>query len=401
MKALHNFYIINFDEEVMNPKHCKWFVLIILVPSLCVWMAMNLLVNPFDFYPFPPLHRVNDVKVAMGVSQRLHCAMEIARQKPLGIVLGTSRCNNGIDPVDLEKLGYPHVFNSGFGQSNMKEKYYFLEHALYHQPDLKLVVIGLDFFNFGKGNSVKRGSKHGFSLNDLKGNTFSPLQYFHFLFKPLSHSYKTWNANYSEDLDLIYLDNGLWNPILSANPKINPFFDKTDIDFVRYVLRTKEYYSKYKLSYKQIHFFKKIVRLCRDKNIELKVFFTPPKVLYWEAIYRSQLWPTFETLKRELAAIYPFWDFSGFNCVTTEAIDTKENPLYYECSHFRPYVGRLILDRMYHQPHAIQNFGYYITAENVEDALQSIRQDRLKWLETQPANLKELDNELSLPESLL
>lgn len=376
---------------MMNPKHCKWFVLIILVPTLLVWMSINWLINPFDFYSSPSLPHFNQVKIAMGTHQRLHCALEIARQKPTRLILGSSRCNNGLNPSHLEDLGYTNAYNAAFGLANMQEIYYFLEHAFYHQPHLQQVIIGIDFFSFGKGNS----HNHCFWPNNhLKEKIFSPFQYFHFLFKPLKYSHEAWNANYSSDnLDMIYLPNGLWNPTLSVS-KTNPYFGKSDFLWVRDALRAKTYYYNYKLSRKQVRFFKKTVQFCQEKKIELKIFFCPAKALYWEGLYLSELWPTFENLKRKLVAIHPLWDFSGFNCVTTEALETKEEPLYYECSHFRPYVGKLIFDRLFQQPHAQQNFGYYVTQDNVEDSLLRIHQDRLKWLETDPVDLDKLHSEI-------
>jgi hypothetical protein len=97
-----------------------------------------------------------------------------------------------------------------------------------------------------------------------------------------------------------------------------------------------------------------------------------------------------EKLKRQISAIYPVWDFSGFNCVTTQSLEKNGPSLYYECSHFRPYTGRLILAKLFEKTDEPLGFGYLLTAESVEAALEQIKLDRLNWHETRPAVIDEL-----------
>jgi hypothetical protein len=373
----------------MHPGQAKRFIVIFLISvsvSLFLTISFNWLIDPYGAFPFSPsLKKVNEIKVAQDVQQRLHKAFEIARLKPDAIFLGSSRVMCGLDPHDLKNDDYQGVYNAGFSGASSEEIYHYFEHALYHQPQLKLVVIGLDFFTF----SVRNKLKTDFSFNYLQDKTLKISYLYSLLVSKTSlwNSIKTWKANRTEPSLLPpFLATGLSHPELAAGPQ-NPLIAKGDVEFARCALY--EHYSDYHLDEGNIQAFQKLVETCQQKNIALKVFFCPPKAVYWEMIYRKGLWPVFETLKRKLCASYPIWDFSGFNEVTTEKLEGA--PLYYECSHFRPYVGHLILSRLFDSNGQADRFGYLLTPDTVEEVLVRIRAERLDWLEQKPAILTQLD----------
>ena len=80
----------------------------------------------------------------------------------------------------------------------------------------------------------------------------------------------------------------------------------------------------------------------------------------------------FLLFKEKLAHVTNYWDFSGFNSITTN------NYYYYETSHYRPMVGDLIICRMTNCANikVPEDFGEFITKENVTGHIKK-QKDRL------------------------
>ncbi len=65
----------------------------------------------------------------------------------------------------------------------------------------------------------------------------------------------------------------------------------------------EEFYGKYLLSSERLNNFQKIVDICQQNDIDLKVFMSPTHATQYEAIAVSRLWSTFEQWKREIVKI--------------------------------------------------------------------------------------------------
>ncbi|MEW6599514.1 MAG: hypothetical protein AB1499_00945 [Nitrospirota bacterium] len=100
-----------------------------------------------------------------------------------------------------------------------------------------------------------------------------------------------------------------------------------------------------------------IARLSREKGFNLYVFINPIHKLY----YMQHNPELFLVFKEKLAGIVDYWDFSGFNSVTTN------NYYYYETSHYRRLTGSMITCRITDCTRVTvpPDFGVFITAENV------------------------------------
>lgn len=108
----------------------------------------------------------------------------------------------------------------------------------------------------------------------------------------------------------------------------------------------------------------KELKLLADSNdIELIVFINP----IHKTTYFSNPVSEFNEFKRGLVEITDYYDFSGLNKITTN------NYNYYETSHYRPLVGDLIVERIFHEPKdKVTDFGVYVTRENSEEHLAKL-----------------------------
>ena len=100
-----------------------------------------------------------------------------------------------------------------------------------------------------------------------------------------------------------------------------------------------------------------IVELSEKHNFNAYFFINPTHIIY----YLQGNPYHFLLLKEKLAQVTDYWDFSGFNSITTN------NYYYYETSHYRTMVGGLIICKMNDctDKEVPEDFGVYITKENV------------------------------------
>lgn len=113
-------------------------------------------------------------------------------------------------------------------------------------------------------------------------------------------------------------------------------------------------------SAKTIAELRELKEIADANGIKITFIINPFNHLRYEANNQADM----AEFKRELAAVTDYYDFSGLNEITTD------NYNYYETSHFRPLVGAMIIDRIYHGAAASPlGFGECVTRENVEEHL--------------------------------
>lgn len=369
-----------------NHKRFVKIFLFIFCTLLFLFVVINIAIDPFAIYQFPTIAKFNEVKVSLIKHERLYKAVELARKKPKAILLGSSRIFAGFDPHDIEAITGIETYNAALTGCNFEEIYHYFEHALYHQPDLKVVIVGLDFFGFSQNQKVRPG----FKLERLKRFpiTWEDLTTTLLTRDALKCSFETFKANLYENPIPNVLSNGQQNPEAAASPK-NEILAMGQVPYLKNV---KKFYQNWQLDEEKIELFQKLVDQCKNRSIELKFFFSPKSAIYWEVIYRSYLWSSFENLKRKLCAIYPIWDFSGFNCVTTGTLEQEiHQPLYFECSHYRPIVGKWMAEKMFNPLNRSIHFGVYLTPETIEHALEQMSVQANQWLLTHEDIMKQIE----------
>jgi hypothetical protein len=78
---------------------------------------------------------------------------------------------------------------------------------------------------------------------------------------------------------------------------------------------------------------------------------------------------------KQLAEISPFWDFTGYNSITTDDRN------YYEWSHYRVTVVKYILARVFNDPSVDvpDDFGVFVTQDNIEAHLEKLRENIVSY----------------------
>ncbi|MGL4502830.1 MAG: hypothetical protein ACRCU2_27455 [Planktothrix sp.] len=352
---------------------------------LAMIAGFNGFFDPYEVLGTPTIKRVNHVKREKDVQVRLFKAVAVNRIEAQSLFLGSSRTEYGLDTHHPGLSEYQPGFNLAITGGNMYEVRRYFDHAIATQPEVKEIVLGIDFFMFNqfRENTPDFKEERLETRNLLAGDVFEILlskQAVISSLKTLKNSFLRPN-----NPGFFYAD-GRRNPDSTIE---QVYFNQGVIPRFRMVLRDflarPDLYGTYQLSPDYLEDLQTIITTSQQQGIRLHLFISPSHAMQWEAIRVAGLWSEFEDWKRAIVNLSPIWDFSGYNSMTTEAI---ANPMQYyiESSHYRKELGDLVLYHILdYQPETVpSDFGLLLTPSNLETHLEQIRRDRELWAKENP-----------------
>lgn len=369
----------------MNDRSTRTFLLTffwITLPVLFVIAILNYFMDPYEYFNTKKVEDYNKYKLGEVVNtshERFDRAVAIMRQKPKAILLGTSRVKAGFETSYFSKIVNENAYKVAFSGARFDELYAYFMHVLFNQPDLKHLFLAIDFPSFSdKLNatpdfSAERLSRSTLPLNDLLNLLFS--------YNNLKFSQETYQYNQNPEgiqhttRNHAKIDENEYmgiNSIMLDNPDV---FIKSEKMIT---------FTDYAIDKKKVELFRKLVQTCKEKNIDLKIIFCPAHCRYWEAISQCGRLDDLENLKRQLTAIHPIYDFSDHSDINNEPLTGEHGQYYFEISHFRPTLGRLVLNKVYGIEDQMPNTGHLVDADNVEAHLSKLRQNREDWAKNNP-----------------
>lgn len=359
-------------------KYQRYNLLLLTVALLGVsgFGLVNAAIDPYGVMKAPKVKRLNHLKPRKFANVRLFKAIDVIEQQPKTILLGSSRTDWGLDPEHPAFANAQPTYNLGLVGPNMYEVKRYFEHALANQPDLKQVVLGLDFFMFNqyKTNSVD------FDESRLEQRFIRPQDLLKTLLSTdaLNASLETVESSFQSDASYLYNSDGM--RFVYGGEVKEPMRVRFETSISEY-LNTEGYYKRFQLSQAFLADLQALVEMCEARNIDLKVFISPAHAMQWEALRKAGLWSEFEAWKREVVKITPVWDFSGYNRITTEPVSDRMTH-FWDSSHYRKEVGDLVLNRLfaYEGERVPDDFGVLLTGETIESHLAQIVTDRETWV---------------------
>ena len=368
--------LFNKKHQLKLNKFAVYNCCLIATTSIPIFLVglFNLAIDPQDIFKTPHYANLNHEKIKKDNNDRLFKAIDIIHLQPNAIIVGSSRTKQGINP-EATALASQDFYNLALNGPNFYEVKRYIEHAIYNQPNLEEIILGIDFFMFNEDlanqptfNEARLEKKH-IVVDDAIKNLFSIDTFKNSMdtIKASQKSPDTIDENYGDNGFMPYRNFNNGEAIWRFHQSIKLYFSL---------------HSNYQFSQSYWNDFQEIVQLCKENNIKLTVFISPSHATQWESIYATKRWDVFEQWKRDLVNIVPVWDFSGYNSITTEPI-AKYMKNYVDNSHYTPEIGDLILQRILNKPsqNVPTDFGVLLTSENIEEHLQTIKSDRSIWLQ--------------------
>lgn len=328
----------------MKKQHKKYLILSIFFTFILFTLGIGVryiidpvgLNNKFDFGLYKD--------VALGF--RTQKFVELNEFKPNTLMVGGSRVHY-LQPDDLKKYTNDKVYNLGLSYSTLEEQYYFLKYSI-ENFDIKNVVIGVNLYTFSE-KLEDNSSDFDKDLFENKFNFYQQIK--HYLEVPLFKYLKfAYNNNFTEPF---YKDGAITpyhqNIVLSGKT----WQERRDNSYYGYIEKYRDYLEWGETN---LEYFRKMVQLCEENNINLKVFTT--------AIHSSQL-QTLEDLnkmdiyykwKEEISKITSFWHFMYDNSVT------RNDDNFVDTSHIKQEFGKLYFARLFDDTNIDipEDFGVFI-----------------------------------------
>lgn len=369
---------------------CFLFILLYLIIILFIFIE-----DPYRLMPVKvTIPRINDVKSPLYDYQRYIKLYDIAYQKPKTIILGSSRVLWSIDPANPLLNQYPPVYNAGILGPPMYEIAEYFKHALYSQPQLKRVILALDFYAFNaKFDDRGLAQRHDFEKS-WPGMIYKDNK---LLFDLQSAISTLWASVTRKQVMSLQPDGRLTPDPLTARDLYKDFFgppvndatpnpkpvavsiakqpihahDKKIDPPIQHNMKN-ELYIPFSLSQTSLDALRMIIKTCKERHIEL-IIYIPATYNNSElsAFYQYGLWEQYQEFERILANLHPFYDFMSWNEVTMN----RNN--YIDGSHSTFSVGDKVIARImgHPQPGTPETFGRYVTAETVEKHLKDLNKE--------------------------
>ena len=336
----------------MNYK--KWSIVVITITfSFCILlMAMNYVIDPFNIFHTKYLkyqYQMNERFIKIEFLEKEHSKFN-------SYMFGSSRIGS-TNPEIIEKyIPDSKFYNLTASGATLNDDLRILEYFIDRKYNVKNVYLQIDIrenmdaYKYNKNDYLRKD--HPYINNE------SLLKYYMnylTIFPWENIKGKVKNNMQGEDNLKYNLQTGAWtNEKAERKIMSNPQdYIKNEPSFHAKSARTqKGVYTSQNLSD-----LKEIKKLCDKYNINLIIFITPHNHKLLDTIILEDY---IEFLVR-LSEISAYWDFSGYNTVTLN------NENYYEYSHYRPNISKLIAARIFNDKDVElpSDFGFYVTKQNV------------------------------------
>jgi len=276
------------------------FVLFFVFASLLI--SVNFLIDPYGLNNLFQLEEINKNKTQTdGQSRRFKFSL-MQNKDFNGVFLGSSEMTFLGDTDKAKKLSGYDFFNMAFNEQEIFETYSYLEKITSTRNNLKIAIISLNLLKFSKDSPEYRQIK---PEELFQTNNF--LMYFSI--SSLVDSFKTLYKNFT-NYEQIYNDRGtkIVNRAKYYNIPENEVISWTR----KNVESSPDYFYKisknFQVDQAKLNILKKIVSLCRKRNIQLKLFIPP---LYQKHLQKLNIdnENKLASLKLMISEIHPVYDF--------------------------------------------------------------------------------------------
>ncbi len=269
-------------------------------------------------------------------------------------MFGSSR----VGTIDVAKITSGHYFNMSYSQGLPGEHLAVIKEILKRGGLIKSVIIGLDEFCFSTPMSMHNNQLLWVAHPEISGMRLPEIFFLYFLRKPGGFELtilKDRITGHKNEFGLTFDLNGR-NLSWKGQEKIINETNKTSFSFKPKVYSPLIY--KKNADAEAFGAIEELIALSRTKNISITFFINPLYYQYYLPYAEGLI-----AVKEKLALVTDFYDFSGFNSVTTNEMN------YYEESHYRYLVGDMIVKRIFGNGdvNVPKDFGVLVTRENVNE----------------------------------
>lgn len=397
--------------------------------------AVNVIVDPFWRFDLVEIPGFNAQKTQFPAFARLAKAGMVCRLQPATVILGTSRVEVGLDPSHPAlRSAAGGAYNLALAGSGLHELDLTLRHAAHASPQLKRVLLGLDFLMFNANREAVvfgtevfyfDGRRLLISAHDTCWRSFlydlhrilGPKALIHSLVTvfnqkneptvPSSPDIASWIGNYDRNgyRNNFYILQKLVAPMRGYRALFGEGQEQYYVEKVWRPMPAQRYCFSGDGKSSTFAAFRRMLDFARNAGIDLRIFINPIHARLLLTLRDAGLWPLYEDWKTKMVEVltaeatavgkpqFPLWDFSGFNSVTTEPIPPAGDTTtimkgFWEPSHYKKEVGDLMIDRMFNHSDPARavppDFGKLLTPSTIDGWLTETRAQMRAYMASEP-----------------
>jgi hypothetical protein len=276
--------------------------------------------------------------------------------------------------IQVDKIPAHRFYNMSYSLGLPAQHLAILRAFLKKGIKIKAVVIGLDEFCFNLTPATRQKHLIRIMHPDAGGPSRAEMFGMYFFRKPGVDDLAKWRDRvlYGKMERRFIMNNRGVNLSWREKDRIientgKPIFNFTVRKYEPIVYGPKEMDEAFAV-------IEELIALSRMHHFSITFFITP----FYSQVYLNNA-KALLNAKERLAMLTDYYDFSGFNSVTTNAIN------YYEESHYRYRVGDMMIERMFGgaSTAAPDDFGVRVTRQNVRRHLESQKFELAEYLKVQ------------------
>ncbi len=302
----------------------NFFIIILgIIFFLVITAIINYLLNPYGVF-----RKYKNYNISTPVNERyLKTSYILDNSKKYdSFIFGSSRVGV-LEGEKLNKMG--KFYNMTFAGALPVEILDTIKTFEEKNIKIKNIILGIDDFDFYKDPSSQEKILYKISYRKLKENKLNFVKYY-LLKNPMSKINRTYLLKKGK-IFFDILETGRWKK------------DNIDIIIENNIKKHRENLSNIKINSSNgdrinetILEIKSIIKLCKKNNINLVIIYLPRYINSYNA--NKEI---IEKSKIELQKITNYWDFVKLDGYTNDEY------YWYEESHYRPILGRMILKRIF------------------------------------------------------
>lgn len=366
--------------------------------------AVNALVDPYGYFRSPVHEGFNARKPTAISNDRLLKTSTLRAGGFDCITAGSSRIGEGL-PLDHPFFtDCVHSYDASLAGVTANEMARIIRVAARHNR-LERVVIGLDLFMFNVARDDMRGSSEAlYSDAALAEIKIGAQQLF-----SLDAVGDSWTTVRSQHEPAFHRRDGTTDEAYlrgeEGQREIVPRFLRCSRGYIFHHLPPPYYvHTTQRGNLDSYAVLESLLVDLHHEGVEVILFVPPAHAWNSELVHALGLWDDWEdfkrsTLKATLRAAartgsqpFAYWDFSNYSAVTAEPLTASAGPremrFHWDCSHFKPTLGRLILDQWTAQGSDL-GLGVRIDDEVAMEAqLARVRAGRDAFERTRPSEVR-------------
>ena len=374
--------------------------------------VFNFIVDPYGHFDVPRIPGINELTLGFNHRPLLGKSLAVSRIRPASIILGNSRAESAYEPGHPGFVERPS-YNLAIGGADLGQvRRYFFEALATGR--LRQVLLATDLTMFEPLPEAQQRIPDPVMLTDesgrLSGGGRKWRRLAFILLSGTTSSDSWWSLRHQRDPVAIYLRSGVREESYDeAQVERQGGHRSASLDtesvFLATALRDVDSPGFRERHEAMLAQFREIVAVSAQHGIRLDIVINPIHARYSYVYAAAGRWPVYENWKSDLAAAVAqsprpvaLWDFSGVSECTAEPMPAEGDAAtkmrwYRESGHFRPRLGKLVLDRVFGRASEdpCPGLGRRLEAATLEGALAGQRTALKRWVASHPIDVAEID----------